>query len=296
MKRMLPSFHLHCSLPAFIIYGLVLQLQSAPFNVTGPPGPVTVAVGEDVVLPCRFSPARPAQDVEVTWFREHFSPFVHRYRGGQDQYGEQMLQYQGRTELLKDGLAEGSLGLKIFRVQIADRGNYTCFVHYHSDYDEAVVELKVTASGSAPLIVLEHYQDGGIRVACRSQGWYPQPRVLWQDPEGRHLPPLSQSDTQTQSGLFAVESSIILTRATNHQLSCTVGHAPPRRGHGAAFYVSDPFFQNAHPWMTALGVVLVAVAALLIIVIYLFKMKGKQEKKIAMQEAALRESHHPSSW
>ncbi|KAM6236038.1 butyrophilin subfamily 1 member A1-like [Porphyrio hochstetteri] len=260
----------------------------APFNVTGPPGPITVAVGEDVVLPCRFSPAQPVQDVEVTWFREHFSPFVHRYRGGQDQYGEQMLPYQGHTELLKDGLAEGSVDLKIFRVRISDRGNYTCFVRYHSDYDETVVELKVTASGSAPLIVLEHYQDGGIRVACRSHGWYPQPRVLWQDPDGRHLPSLWESGTQNESGLFAVESSIILTRAANQKLSCRVGHAQQHQGHGSAFYISDPFFQNAHPWMTALAVVLVAVAALLISVIYLFKMKGKQEKKIAMQEAALR--------
>ncbi|KFV45016.1 Butyrophilin-like 10, partial [Tyto alba] len=68
-------------------------------NVTGPPGPIIVAMGEDVVLPCHFSLKQGTRDVEVVWFREHFSHFVHRYKGGQDQYGEQMLQYQGRTEL-----------------------------------------------------------------------------------------------------------------------------------------------------------------------------------------------------
>lgn len=82
--------------------------------------------------------------MEVIWFREHFSPFVHRYKEGQDQYGEQMLQYQGRTELLKDGLAKGSVDLKIFHVQLSDRGNYTCFIRRDLDYDDAVVELKVT--------------------------------------------------------------------------------------------------------------------------------------------------------
>lgn len=116
----------------------------APLNVTGPPGPITVATGEDVVLPCRFSTEQSTQDTEVIWFREHFSPFVHRYKEGQDQYGEQMPQYQGRTELLKDGLAKGSVDLKIFHVRLSDRGNYTCFVHRDSHYDEAVVELKVT--------------------------------------------------------------------------------------------------------------------------------------------------------
>ncbi|KFQ29535.1 Butyrophilin subfamily 2 member A1, partial [Merops nubicus] len=68
-------------------------------QVAGPSGPVSVALGEDVVLPCHVSPAQSPGDTEVTWFREHFSPFVHRHRGGQDLYGEQMLHYQGRTKL-----------------------------------------------------------------------------------------------------------------------------------------------------------------------------------------------------
>ncbi|NWY55241.1 BT1A1 protein, partial [Chionis minor] len=242
--------------------------------VTGPPGPITVAVGEDVVLPCRFSTEKSARDLEVNWFREHFSPFVHRYKEGQDQYGEQMPQYQERTELRKDGLAEGRVDLKIFRVQLSDRGNYTCFVRCNSDYDEAVVELKVTASGSAPFITLERYQGAGIRVACRSAGWYPQPQVLWQDPHGWHLPSLSESVTRDESGLFVAESSIILTRGTYQNLSCLVQHALLGQEQRSAFYISDPFFQNAHPWMTALGVVLVAVVTLLIIAIYLFKIKG----------------------
>lgn len=105
---------------------------------------MAMAVGQDVVLPCHVSPAQSVQDMEVTWFREQFTPFVHRYKERQDQYGDQMVQYQGRTELLKDGLTNGSVDLRIFRVQLSDRGLYTCFVRNGSGYDEAVVELKVT--------------------------------------------------------------------------------------------------------------------------------------------------------
>lgn len=94
------------------------------------------------------------------------------------------------------------------------------------------------ASGSAPLIALERYQDGGIRVACRSAGWYPQPQVLWQDPHGRHLPSLSEKVTQDKSGLFAAESSIILTRGTNQKLSCSVRHVLHSQEQGSAFYIS----------------------------------------------------------
>ncbi|PKK17998.1 butyrophilin subfamily 2 member A1-like [Columba livia] len=204
----------------------------------GPPGPVIVAVGEDAVLPCRFSPAQSTQDMEVTWYREQLVPFVHHYKGSRDQNRNQMLEYVGRTELWKDGLAKGSVNLKIFDVQLPDRGNYTCFVVNGSDYDEAVVELKVTVSGSVPLIALERYQDGGIRVSCRSAGWYPRPQVLWRDPHGQHLPSLSESVTQDQSSLFVVESSIILTRGTKQNVSCwqcETQHCPLLPGVGGSW-------------------------------------------------------------
>ncbi|XP_071434497.1 butyrophilin subfamily 1 member A1-like [Pithys albifrons albifrons] len=193
---MLSSSHLHCSLPAFVIYSLIFQVHkghSAPLNVTAPSGPITVAKGENVVLPCDFSAEQSAQDTEVIWFRERFSPFVHRYKGGQDQYGEQMPQYQGRTELLKEGLAKGSVRLKMFHVQPSDTGKYTCFVRRGSDYDEAVVELKVT----------------------------------------------------------------------------------------------EPFFQGIYPWMIALGMVLVAVVALLGLTVHLFKIKDKQAKELAWRRDAV---------
>nr|XP_027328449.2 butyrophilin subfamily 1 member A1 [Anas platyrhynchos] len=282
--------HLQCSLLVFIPYSLVFhvcELQSATFSVKGPPDPVAVAVGQDVVLPCHVSPAQSVQDMEVTWFREQFTPFVHRYKDRQDQYGDQMVQYQGRTELLKDGLTNGSVDLRIFRVQLSDKGLYTCFVRSDSGYDEAVVELKVTASGSAPRIVLEHYQDGGIRVACRSAGWFPQPQVLWQDHCGQHLPSLSENITQDESGLFATESILILTRSASQEVACVVRPALQSQEKESSFYISDPFFQNAHPWKIGLGVVLVAVLSLFIIAVYLFRMKGQHEKKIAMQADAL---------
>ncbi|XP_032567577.1 butyrophilin subfamily 1 member A1-like [Chiroxiphia lanceolata] len=59
---------------------------------------------------------------------------------------------------------------------------------------------------------------------------------------------------------------------------------------------TDHFFQDDHPWMIALGVVLVAVVTLLIITVYLFKIKGKLQKEIGRQEAALRERDAEIAW
>ncbi|XP_021234453.1 butyrophilin subfamily 1 member A1-like [Numida meleagris] len=290
VTRMFFGCRLCCSLLAFVICSSIFhvrELQSAPFSVQGPPDPVVVAVGQDVVLPCCLSPEQSAQDVEVTWFRDQFTPFVHRYRDGQDHYGDQEIQYQGRTEMLKDGLANGSMNLRIFRVQLSDKGHYTCFVRSGLEYDEAVVELKVTASGSAPLIALQRYQDGGIRVACSSAGWFPQPQLLWRDPQGQWLHSLSENVTQDEGGLYTAESVLVLVGGVSQELACVVRAALHSQEKESTFSIADPFFQNARPWKIALSTVLVAVVALSIVAVYLLKIKGKYEKKIATQAAAL---------
>ncbi|NXE57970.1 BT1A1 protein, partial [Casuarius casuarius] len=242
------------------------------FKVMALGHPVVAAVGQDVVLPCRLMPEQSARAMEVTWFRGHFSPFVHRYKAGRDQHGEQMLQYQGRTELLQDSLDNGRVDLKIFSVRLSDRGNYTCFVRANASYEEAVLELKVTAAGSAPLISLEGYEAGGVRVACRGAGWYPQPQVLWRDRWGQPLPSASENVIQDASGLFEAESTVVLSQAAN--VSCLIRDALHHHEKGLAFSMADPFFQNAHPWKIALSLVTVAMVMLFIITVYLFRIKG----------------------
>ncbi|XP_038019403.1 butyrophilin subfamily 1 member A1-like [Motacilla alba alba] len=118
------------------------------------------------MLPCSFSPEQHAQDTEVTWFWEQLSPFVHGCKGGQDQYGEQMLQYRGHTELLKDSPAQGSTHLKICHVQLSDRRNYTCFVQHGLDYIEAVVESKVTGLYFVSLVPLMYLLAASALFPC----------------------------------------------------------------------------------------------------------------------------------
>uniref|UniRef100_A0A674JTS5 Ig-like domain-containing protein n=1 Tax=Terrapene triunguis TaxID=2587831 RepID=A0A674JTS5_9SAUR len=67
--------------------------------------------------------------MEVGWLRSQDSAVVHLYRDGQDQYGEQMLEYRGRTELLKDDITNGRVSLRIRDVRPSDDVQYTCFFH-----------------------------------------------------------------------------------------------------------------------------------------------------------------------
>ncbi|XP_035750226.1 butyrophilin subfamily 1 member A1-like [Egretta garzetta] len=189
------------------------------------------------VSPCRYSLEQTARDLDVIWFRENVSPFVHRYKGGQDQYGEQMPQYRGRTELLKDGLNKGHVDLKIFHVQLSDRGSYTY-----------------------PLVFL------------------PVPGERAQDERRHHLPRAQVRLT----GLQLPGSSC--RPFLNHLLpsaACRVTQSLWE------FCFPDPFFQNARPWMIALGVVLVAVVALLILAVYLYIVKEKQAQELAWRRHAV---------
>uniref|UniRef100_A0A8B9BPV8 Ig-like domain-containing protein n=1 Tax=Anser brachyrhynchus TaxID=132585 RepID=A0A8B9BPV8_9AVES len=228
-------------------------------SLVGPGHSVTATVGQDVVLPCHLSPQQDAHSLEVRWIRNRLSETVHHYHNGEDLYEEQMGAYAERTELARDGLSAGSLDLQISRVRPSDDGLYICTVGDTDAYDKAIVELEV----ADPHLSLGGYEAGGVRVLCRSAGWYPLPQLLWRDARRQHLPSVSQTHSQDQEGLFEIEGAIIVTGSVEG----------PLRSLGLAFLpagmetqpfscclFSAPFFHNAQPWMVALALVLVILA------------------------------------
>ncbi|XP_065419304.1 butyrophilin subfamily 1 member A1-like [Chrysemys picta bellii] len=221
-----------------------------------------------------------AANMEVKWFRSEFVSFVHLYRDGKDQYEGQMSEYQGRTELLKAGLTDGNVPLRILKIKRSDEGLYLCFVQDDTFYGETVLELRVAGLGSAPLISVEGHQDGGIRVVCQSAGWYPEPEVLWKDLNGQHLPSLSETTSQGDNGLFETETALIVTEHSNQNLSCCLRNTVLNQEKESAVYIADSFFPRVNPWMVALSVILVLLFGFIGLTVYLFKMKEKRDNEI----------------
>ncbi|XP_014812786.1 PREDICTED: butyrophilin subfamily 1 member A1-like [Calidris pugnax] len=253
----------------------LLRLGSADFRVVGPSRPLLATVGQDVVLPCHLSPRMDAQSLEIRWIRHLVSETVHLYRNGEDKYGEQMEEYAGRTELARNGLSSGSLDLRISELRLSDDGQYVCTVRDADTYGEATVELEVAALGSVPLLSLEAYEDGGIRVVCRSAGWYPSPEVLWKGANGQHLPSVSQTRSPDERGLFEIQDVIVVSRKGNGNVSCVVRNS--RLEQESSLHISAPFFHNARPWMAALGVLLLLLVICFGVIAYLFRRKGGRE-------------------
>uniref|UniRef100_F6RHH8 Ig-like domain-containing protein n=1 Tax=Ornithorhynchus anatinus TaxID=9258 RepID=F6RHH8_ORNAN len=112
------------------------------FSVVGPHRPILAKWGEDAELPCQLYPKTNAEHMEIRWYRSNDSRLVHLYPEGKDQESEQMPEFQGRTTLIRDAIAEGRVALRIHRVRVSDQGSYTCRFQ-SSIIEEAVLELGV---------------------------------------------------------------------------------------------------------------------------------------------------------
>ncbi|XP_019575332.2 butyrophilin-like protein 3 [Rhinolophus sinicus] len=219
----------------------LLGLGSGQWQVMGPDKPVQVVVGEDAVFSCFLSPKTSAEAMEVQFFRDQFHAVVHLYREGKDQHDMQIPAYRGRTELLKDSIAEGYVSLRLKKVTLTDTGLYGCWFISQNNDQKAIWEMQVSALGSAPLVSIMGYTDGGIQLLCKSSGWFPQPTVKWKGPQGHDL--LSDSKvTADRRGLFDVETSLIV-QGNAGSISCSIQYTDQSREVESSILIRETFFQ-----------------------------------------------------
>ncbi|XP_078422669.1 butyrophilin subfamily 1 member A1-like isoform X2 [Cetorhinus maximus] len=206
-----------------LLHSILQNAISDNFKVIGAKHPITVAVGEDVVLQCQMVPGSPLESLEVRWFKSDYTSPVHLYNRRQDQPNVQDKAYQGRTELFKDEFPHGNASLKLKKIRASDEGNYTCFIDSKTHYEEAVINLKVGAAGfgQQPWIHLEGIISQRVRLECKSDGWYPEPHVQWLDGNGQLVTAqpvtIHQKDA---SGLFTVLTQIDVTSDSLNRFSC----------------------------------------------------------------------------
>ncbi|XP_037769486.1 butyrophilin subfamily 1 member A1 isoform X1 [Chelonia mydas] len=297
MTGKVPSFSpgstVSSALPGYIAFCLTLQvhrLVSAQFRVIGPEHPVIASLGGEAILSCHLSPRMSAENMEVRWFRSQYSAVVHLYRGGRDQYGEQMLEYGGRTELLKDDITNGRVSLRIHDIRPSDDGQYSCYFESSVSYEEALLELQVAGLGSDPDISVEGHQDGGIRVVCRSSRWYPEPEAQWRDLQGQILPSASKKITPEADDLFQTEIAIVISEESNQKLSCCVRNLRLYQERESAISIAELFFPRVNPWMVALGVILALLAILIVLASYCLWTQHREKETLRSDKESEKET------
>ncbi|XP_014391514.1 PREDICTED: butyrophilin subfamily 1 member A1 isoform X3 [Myotis brandtii] len=223
-------------------------------------------VGEHAVLRCHLSPEKSAEDMEVRWCRARLSPAVLVYMGGRERPEEQMAQYRGRTTFVSEDISKGRVALVIHNVTAHDDGVYRCYFQRGRSYDEATVRLVVAGLGSKPLIEMKGHEDGGIRLECTSEGWYPEPHAVWRDPYGEVTPALEEAYAQDADGLFTVTLAVIVDSSVRN-MSCSVNNTLLGQEKDSVIFIPEPLIPSSSPfpWMEALAVVLPALLLLVII-------------------------------
>ncbi|XP_025976573.2 butyrophilin subfamily 1 member A1-like isoform X2 [Dromaius novaehollandiae] len=271
--KLLSFFRASCPLPHFVICFLMLcipELEAAQVSRRGADSPILlVTVGADAVLPCSLTPSRSPRPVEVTWLQVLNSWPWHHSHAGTARDGAPG--HSRRTVLQKRWTCGGHADLRLSGVGPSNEGRYTCLVQNKIKYEGARLELKVTATGSAPYISMESYQ-GGVRAVCRSAGWYPQPQMVWRDPNHQLLLQQSQTHSQDERGLFEARSTLVIIGNTTKNLSCVVRNIYLNQEKETAFQTPD-FSQAAYPGMGVLTMIL-TVFGFIGFVAYLSKTKA----------------------
>ncbi|MEQ2315776.1 hypothetical protein AMECASPLE_025867 [Ameca splendens] len=178
---------IHCWFLALLFWPGCAAPVSGSFTVSVR-SPVSVQRGHRVTLPCWLSSSQSAEDLEIRWYRERdqFDTPILLYKTKAFDHTSQKASYAGRVSFgLKEGtsggLKTGDVSLNLENITVEDIGNYTCFVSSFEDFDSAVISLRVTETGSPPLLSAVMKHNNEVNVSCESEGWLPKPELRWSD-------------------------------------------------------------------------------------------------------------------
>ncbi|XP_058875434.1 butyrophilin subfamily 2 member A1-like isoform X1 [Acipenser ruthenus] len=241
--------------------------------------PVIVFPGESVTLPCHLFPQASAVDLEVRWYRHRYNKIVHLYMFGRDVMNTQLKDYQGRTGLFKEELAIGNLSLQIKNTVLSDNGVYTCFAGDEQWDEQAEIELIVAVLRTQPSISMDSTQGEQTRLVCRSEGWYPEPEVIWRDRDGNDATSLSNTTVQRDGqGLHSVSSYIKIKQQSN-VFSCLVRSKIPQPDWESKLHISSDFFPGVSGWMVAFFLTLALSIVAIPLLVIQWRRMNEMEKK-----------------
>ncbi|NXL67009.1 BT3A2 protein, partial [Chordeiles acutipennis] len=237
-----------------------LYLLAGQYKIIPPDKPVIGVVGKGVILPCQLKVRIIPERLSVQWiFTGNSKKKDVITFDGKNIYNpvHEDKTYQGRTNFFQSEFNKGNVSLHLKNVVLSDKGKYICSVFFENWYDEVVVDLCVAAKGDESSVFLDGHVGQGIGLTCKSQGWFPEPRVVWLNSKGhsRKEEATTQS-TKTSAGVFDVLSSMNLEPGSDNEVSCRVVNNLLNTTSESRVLISDVFFPSTSPWMMAFLVIL----------------------------------------
>ncbi|XP_026017131.1 butyrophilin subfamily 3 member A2-like [Astatotilapia calliptera] len=195
------------------------QTCGGQHQMIGPTQPVVAMIGDDIMLPCHLEPAVDAVDLTVDWSRTDLKPrSVYVRREGVELLTEQNPLYTGRTSLSVNKLQCGDVSLKLSTVQLSDAGTYKCLV---PKFNAETVVMLAVGSVSSPVIELTNVKNEMV-LECKSNGWYPEPQMLWVYSEGKPISVEPTKIVRSSDGLYTVSSKVTVEKGQSYSFTCKV--------------------------------------------------------------------------
>ncbi|KAK6477901.1 butyrophilin-like protein 2, partial [Huso huso] len=99
----------------------------------------------------------------------------------------------------------------------------------------------LTALGTQPSISMDSTHVEQTRLVCRSEGWDPEPEVIWRDRDGNDVTSLSNTTLlRVSQGLRSVSSYIKIKQQSN-VFSCLVRSKIPKPDWESKLHISSEY-------------------------------------------------------
>ncbi|XP_040834553.1 selection and upkeep of intraepithelial T-cells protein 8-like [Ochotona curzoniae] len=237
------------SLACYISFLLqVMSSASEKLMVTMPAQHVVAIAGGQAELTCQLSPPRSAELMEIHWFRGDHSKPVYLYRGGREENREADPEYVGRVEFVKETIGEGQVTLRINNISISDEGSYQCSFEDNGFSDMAILNLSVAAIGLDTQIRVQAANNKRLLIECKSEGWYPQPKMEWRDSRGEEVPHSSISYSQDGAKLFHMKMTLLLQNKSRNSITCCIYNSLTAHEKKVNIILASALFDQDHIW------------------------------------------------
>ncbi|XP_062316303.1 butyrophilin subfamily 3 member A1-like [Osmerus eperlanus] len=266
---------------------ILLLLHTADcgrFEIIAPNNQIIAEAGETIILPCFIKSRISAENMIVEWVRH--GRFVHRYKEGTDDNENQDPSFRTRTALFRKELKTGIVSLKLLRVKGTDEGTYNCSVMSPTMnwQDDSIIKVDVKALGSQPLVSIEGHRGAGMGLLCETQGWYPEPEVVWLDSKGDSLSADPPETTRDSEGLYTLKLRVTVQKTHTNRFNCRVKQKYMERDETAWIHVPDALFYQDHTWKWVFAVVFVVSVLASAVAICILVMRHRNRNTIIKEK------------
>ncbi|XP_053908300.1 butyrophilin subfamily 3 member A3 isoform X2 [Cuculus canorus] len=123
-----------------------------------------------------------------------------------------------------------------------------------------------------PLLVLDGYENDGIRLKCFSERLLSEVQVLWTDGRGDNI---TATPLTTGTTTATASSSVLLKPGAGNSASCKIIDKLLRTSTESSVVIADAFFPVTSPWLPAFVVLLFLSIFLVITAIYQLRKNQK---------------------